>query len=453
MGLSPTDKKIMLGLVLGLLVLYGLAGVWLFLTGAHAGVSPEGIVISGGDATDYVSLAHTLITNGRFALTATSAPEFFRLPGYPFFLAILFSLSSSIFIVPIVQALLNAYSVCLIYLLGKKYFSPGIGVAAAIVYALDPTTIFLSMSALSEILYVALTLSVVSLLCITPRRRIALVGAGLLMGAGLLIRPVGVYILPAFVLLAVVPWRGPRAATMSACIFLVAVIAVIAPWSARNYFLSGHVALTSQSAYNILFYNVVDFEHYRTGESEDAVKNDIEDKIGSHDPFVLRSFTFASQETKLDEEYLGNVLPQYAYFHIISTVPFFLGSSIDSRIYLLRTIGVLPPAPPTNISGLFTAGHLGQVLDSLVKDPLGLIERVFWVFVTLSAFGYSLFVLYKKRPNAVFVAFSVLLILSLALITGPIAETRYRVPAEPFLLLLAFAGVATLVKRFFFRRS
>lgn len=448
MNASRYDRYVLCIILGGTFVLYALVGAWLFTTAAKAGVPAQQVVVSGGDATDYVALAHTLIADGRFALTSTSSPEFFRLPGYPFFLAILFSLTSSIYAIPVVQTILIGYCACLVYLLGKRYFTPGIGIVAAAVFVIDPTTIFLAMAALTEVLYVALTLSAVWLIGVESRRPLAHLSAGLLIGMSLLVRPVGIYLVPVYALFAVAPWRGWRVAAVSACVFLIGVFLVVVPWSARNYSLSGHIALTSQSAYNILFYNVVDFENYRTGVPEDVIKAQIDEQIGNTDNLVLRSFTYAPQEAALDRAYLEPVLPQYAYFHLVRTLPFFFGSSIESRLYILQTIGVLPLSAPTNISDLVAKGNLQQAFYSAVESPAGLLERIFWIAVALSAFIYALATIYnyKESRNAAFVAFSIALIGILALITGPIAETRYRMPAEPFLLFLAFAGFAALIQ-------
>src|SRR4029077_7946471 len=114
-------------------------------------------------------------------VTRTSLPQFFRLPGYPFFLAALFSIAPTMFAVPVVQTLIIALNCCFIYLLGRRYFSRGAGIAAAILYALDPTTWFLAMQAVTEPLYVSLILGYVLLASSQKERRfIPLILAGVL---------------------------------------------------------------------------------------------------------------------------------------------------------------------------------------------------------------------------------------------------------------------------------
>lgn len=432
-------------IIVGVLALYSCGAAWLFSTAAHAGVPATDVVVSGGDASDYFQLAHTLMAQHRFALSATSSPEFFRLPGYPLFLAVLFSLTPSIYIVPLVQAVITALSACLIYLLGRRHFSAAVGVAAAIAFVFDPTTALLSMTALTETLYVFLLLSTVYVLSMYPSRMITNAVAGALLGVSILVRPVGIYLIPAFLVLSLLQRRAMRTTVINASMLILIAGAMTIPWALRNHALAGHFALTSQSAYNILFYNIVEYESYRTGRSEDSIKQEIESRIGSNDPFALRSFMYADEELSLDKELLRDSMPQYALFHLVRTAPFFFGSSFESRTYLLSTIKVLPPRQSADIMHLASSGQIIGAVEALSRQPLGIMERIFWVFVFCSASGYACISLWKRRSDIIFVTFSVVLISSLAIITGPISETRYRVPAEPFLFFLAFAGMSLVM--------
>jgi len=138
---------------------------------------------------------------------------------------------------------------------------------------------------------------------------------------------------------------------------------------------------------------------------------------------------------------------QYALFHSAKSMQLFVGSSIVNFKYHMTKLGVLPGE---QIHGEGAWGMIlqGRYADAFVqtftKIPR-LVERLLW----LSAYGgmlYTTFLALRRRDAwAVWIIVAFLLIHAIAFMTGPSSDTtRYRMPLEPFLLLLGIYGLYTM---------
>ena len=83
----------------------------------------------------------------------------FRTPGYPFFVAIVYSLlGEHPYTVLLVQIFLNLFSIVLMYKIGKELFFEKIGVFAAIVFSLDLHHLIFIYQILTETIYTTIFL-------------------------------------------------------------------------------------------------------------------------------------------------------------------------------------------------------------------------------------------------------------------------------------------------------
>lgn len=454
MGGSTYRKEVLtcLLIALGTLVVWGVFALRTFSPVDERGMDPGAHAFAASDSQEYVGLAKTMLSAHRFALTPNGPPDAFRTPGYPAFVAATLYLFGSFNILIALQILLGAFSCVLIYLLGARYFSRGIGLFAAIVYTLDPTTMFLASTVLSETLYMFLFLLAVFLVAQEEgRRRIWLLAlSGILVGLGALTRPVGLYIIPLIALFsALQPQQNIRRAFTSAAVVLIAAALTIAPWILHNGLTEGAWSLSSITGYNLLI-DAEQFEAYTTGKSVDEIAATYQMQLGITTFAGFTSFAAGAQEKKMAEAIILPQLPRYTYFHIIKTAPFFLSSSVElfeeSPAFPLPFL-VRASTTPVNISSMVLSGNLSGAVSALMNDPLALSERLFWLAVTVLAFFYSLITLYLRPAHwrAVLVFF--LVVGFFAMLAGPLASARYRVPAEPFLLLLGGAGFAALIRQ------
>lgn len=193
-----------------------------------------------GDVRDYVAYAWNLVHHGVFSKTSPSvvvpAPDSFRGPGYPLFLAAAMALKPQpndwYVLLLHAQALVGALTVTATALLGRRWLAPGWALFAGLLLALWPHHIAATGALLSEVVFGAAL--AFALLCAArahdgPRTRAWAIAAGALFGYAWLVNPLLMF-LP--FLLAALSWReGRRAAALW---MLGAFVLPVATWSVRS---------------------------------------------------------------------------------------------------------------------------------------------------------------------------------------------------------------------------
>ncbi len=218
----------------------------------------------GGDEQEYFAQALTLLRERRY-----TELQFMRPPLYGVFLAGVIYLSDSLVQqLRLVQAIISALTVIPIWLLTRRlvpYYQPtpaplirsAAPTIAALLTALNYTLAMRATELLTETLFLFL-LSIVLWLLVGPARThwLAAGAAGVMLGLLCLTRSVGLVLLPLgglWLLAAGLPllWaslqararRGMVQALLPAVLFGAATLAVLAPWTARNYLQYGGLIL------------------------------------------------------------------------------------------------------------------------------------------------------------------------------------------------------------------
>ncbi len=126
--------------------------------------TPSDINIPTGDASGYHTLAMNLIKYGQFAYEFNN-PTAHREPLYPIFLALIYKFfGENLLIVRIMQCFINLFSIYLIYLLSKKIFTENVAVFAVGISSIWPSFIYYTGTVLREIFFTFLLLIVMYLL-------------------------------------------------------------------------------------------------------------------------------------------------------------------------------------------------------------------------------------------------------------------------------------------------
>jgi 4-amino-4-deoxy-L-arabinose transferase-like glycosyltransferase len=197
------------------------------------------------DEREYLALARSVASGRGFTYDDShqtgTAQQFGRAPGYPLFIAVVGAPESEVTSTPtrlkIAQSLLGACVVWLIGLIAWRSLGRRAGVLAAAGAAVYPPLVWMCAYVLSETLFSAIALSTVLVLDLAMHRArtrraggAGTLAAGLLAGAATLVRPVMLFFLPLALL-----WIVRRNRLALAVAFLAAALAVILPWTARNY--------------------------------------------------------------------------------------------------------------------------------------------------------------------------------------------------------------------------
>ena len=409
----------------------------------------------GSDGPVYDVLARNLLDHQLFS--SASSPPFepntFRTPGYPFFIAgILFLFKSYIF-VSFAQIILTALTAVMIYIIAKSMIPRAWAFIAALFYAFEFNTITLSINLLSETLFVFLIILAVYLLFFS---RFALdhkivFMVGILSGMAILVRPIGFFIPVLFLIFyTIVNYAsGHKIVLRNSVLLIVGCAIIVLPWMARNEKLTGHFSLTSLGTYDLLFYNITYFladkNHIPPAQVTQMIKQEIGIESSDNDEDVIYSDRISAVAFK----YLKQYPLQYTLYHLEKEAGVFVQSSFAyflneaPKLKAKFIMSGLVDDNHLNINRLFTRGEYGQVFTAILAQPLLFLDRFRWIFTSL----LMLVPFIIKRKDFFWQKLLFLsLILYLPFLGAPIGDVRYRVPAEPFMFILAVWGAWELFK-------
>ena len=212
------------------------------------------------DSNGYLDPARSLVAGRGFMARVTPSafvvadpayppreePISLRTPGYPVFLALIFSLGGSISTVLLIQRLLNIALAVVLYLFGKATTkSPVIGAIAAIAYSAFLPAIWIADTIMSETLFTVLFfLAIVAAHAAIRRSSIPFATlAAFLLGCSTLTRPIAAwFFIPVAVMMFAFSSRRRIAVTAT---FVVVAQLLPAAWIVRNKRVTGVAQLSS----------------------------------------------------------------------------------------------------------------------------------------------------------------------------------------------------------------
>ena len=199
------------------------------------------------DEREYLALASSLAAGRGFTYPETGAgttQQFGRAPGYPMFLAAIGAGQVDAEVTPlrvkVAQSIVGAAGIWLIGMIALRAAGPRAAALAAVLASIYPPLVWFPSYVLSETLYSFMALASASVLQLSVDRAQAQrtdraggalsLAAGLLTGTAVLVRPAMLFFLPLAVL-----WLLFRRMPVLAVALVAGAVAVIAPWTARNY--------------------------------------------------------------------------------------------------------------------------------------------------------------------------------------------------------------------------
>lgn len=370
-----------------------------------------------GDEIEY-DIEARFAADGKFLWSTTPYgmphESFWKSPGYAAWVGVLYKLLGSdpdrVFAVQ--AASLSGLSIALSWALGRRLFTPAVGVATAVVAAAYPNVWQFDVRLFSEGLAMPITLLV--LLLVLGARSVSwrrAVGIGALVGALLLIKPSSLLLLAP---IAVIWWAlaGLRGGTLRLALTVLAMVLVVTPWSIRNHNVDPDqfvpISVQSAAGYGVFNDDAANDERFpwawRPATRRDA-----------------RLFTEPRSEGALYAE-LNRRTRDYILDHPLSVPQAFLHNGL-LRLWDLRSPSdVLLEVKPQGRTRLVAAVGLAMYWPLLVLALIALV--VAWragrrrLVVAVAAMALAASVIYTSN-----------------------AFTRYRVPFEPLIAALAMSLV------------
>lgn len=381
------------------------------------------------DAADYDREAVSLAQDGSFPpslLTLHGGPSAFRPPLFPVALAVTYKLTGTTGSTArwdagrIMEALLGTATVLFIGLIARRLWGMRRALLSAALAAIYPPLVLAGSSLMSESLFIPLML--LAVLCSlvareSPRPRSWAVAAGALVGLVALTRSNGIaMILPVCLLLWLVPRRSWRSLQAPA-VALAAMIVVLGPWIVRDARLFGQfVPISTESGFAL-------------AGTYNAVAQGNRDYPALWIPPVLQQQQIQLHSPDLNEAQISDRLDT---------------AGLD---YLRAHPTALLTTGFWNVLRLFnlTGTRVEQFAARFEAYPRWLTDvsvYAFWALLVALLAGL-LGRTARGAPWAVWI-FPALVLISGLPFSG---TTRYRVPADPFLIMIAAGALAAAAGR------
>jgi 4-amino-4-deoxy-L-arabinose transferase-like glycosyltransferase len=381
------------------------------------------------DGIDFDRIGVLLAEHGTFgsSILAPHGPTAFRVPGFPLLLAAvykIFGTDSSVrwTAARIVEAGLGCVTVWLIYAIADRVWGRRVALAAAAIAAIDPTLVLVGSSLLSESLLIPLILA--GVLAALRARGSAhtirwSVAAGVATGLAALTHGNAILLAPPLALLVwtVRPRRSLRSVKAPAALLLATVL-TLTPWTIRNAeAFHEFVPISTQIGYGLDgVYNA----QVASAPGEPALWRT-----------PLRGMLIAViRDPRLNEAQLSD--------RLASSALSYLG---DHPLYVLR-VAYWSLARMLNLTG--ARFEREQAYSEAYPPTLAVISvYAFWLLGLLAIAGVITERGARRAPFAFWLC-PILVVLPSIFLLG---DTRYRSPAESFIVILGAIGLLAAVRR------
>jgi 4-amino-4-deoxy-L-arabinose transferase-like glycosyltransferase len=345
------------------------------------------------DSIEYSTAAVNLITSGALG------PEYNRPPGYPAFLAVVYALfGQSIFVTRVVESVIGALLAFVIAVLGRRIGGEAVGALAGLLWAVYPMGVFISGLVYPEnLLTMLLSLG---MLCFLPGadqetspKRVVL--AGLLWGLAALTKPVVLATVGAVGLWVMLWGRCNRILLL--LLLLLGTALTVGPWIVRDFYVYNRFVIVEPRAVQHLPAMAATEGDVKTRSVQNLVQ-----QPGAFAAHFQREFV---NFWKIELHRISMDWPSYREaLH-----------ERDNRIVR---------------DTIFTSNGLINLVSIVTTAPL-------FLFAIIGT-GAMLFDQERRRHLALLWS----TILSFAVVYSIFhAKTRYRIPIEPYIVILSAYGI------------
>jgi len=424
----------------------------------------NGIPIEGLSADYYIQIAENLSKSFFFSLDGIN-PTALRMPGYPLFLAIIFTIFKNWWAVLFIQHAIAGISAVLLYIISKKWLNKSWAITASLIWAFEPYALDISSQFFTEPIYV-LMLLIMTLLFIRLKDKIKnpkyfIYIITILLAILTYIRPTSLFMPIIFIGIIIYDnklkdsnfphYLFSKKILTKIALILMLYISLLFPWSFRNHINFKSWQLSSDSASSI-YITAQQFSEGKKGIEN--IPTEIYEESGLPKFKESGLLDKTSLAIKKSAEIILSHPLDFALFYTEHLLTDTIGSSWWGSIRNL-------------IKG--TSGQINYhqevknaILDFNIKEIISFSSKemvatiiiisgiIFWI-VTLLFSVLGAIILFKKsdtntKPYIILITGIILYLLLIGnMAVGDMV--RYRFSASPFIIMFAISGLLALLKK------
>jgi hypothetical protein len=375
------------------------------------------------DSSDYFTLAYDLRAGYLDRNSPMFAMGLLRTPAYPAFLAALLRPFGGSLQIPVMaQIAVSALTVWLTIVLAARLVGPRASIWAGLVLAVDPVSALYPCLLLPETVFTALVAGGV-LVWVRALDRGSVwqsCAAGLLLGVAALTRPIGIF-LPVLVAASALVRRRPGVRTTLAIALLFGASIPIVGWVAKNRLLTGSAVFSIIFDSGLLDYRAAGALAMDEGIPIEQARDRLWRRFWSTTRPGMDVIELSRRQRSLAFE----VLSEHKAAALTTWVDGIVRLFAETGLAVVRSLMGLVP------SGTESGLHSAALFILALALALGYIATGRGIAVLL-------------RDGAVFQLVLTLGMMAylVALSAGPEAYSRFRLPAMPFIAILAGHGLA-----------
>jgi hypothetical protein len=406
------------------------------------------------DSAHYNEIATNIVTKKSICSNDGSA-QFYRLPGYPAFLASCYKFFGiNINKTLLTQVAISALIPILIFILSISLFPGNIAAAklAAIISIFHIGFLIYSGLVLSDVLFLIMFLIFMILflpsfsLFFTNKKLILSANqmfmCGIILGVASLVRPVGHYLLLLSILMLLCSTFSIHKKIKAVASFFVGWIIPVLPWLLRNYMLTGclffHTLPGPHFMNHLATRIIMEKQDCTYRQANKQLVENLREKIHEKESEAKRQI-YEIERCKIAEQITKNVTlysPLIAAKLMISNIFKTCFSLYSSELLFIDSSGQLPEYSHKRTFFSMVKRFLWPKVQNKSLILLIYFEILVFLFLLVGSFLFileSLFLNQSIDITVKFILFSTLFVL----ISLAVGYARFRLPIEPFLIIAA----------------
>ncbi len=400
-----------------------------------------------GDAMEYQPLALSVMSDNSFGAFSAYRTGPYRTPGYPVFVALIYSISSdSVWAVLLVQIFLSLISVVLVYKIAATTFPRQIALVSSFLFASDITQAYWTVALYTDTLFLFLFLISIYYLIksIKDNSLMSVCLSALFLGIATLVRPVS-FLFPLVAVSAIFLFYKLklRMKLVYSVLFCAIFIAAVSPWLLHNYSMFGEAKLSSISGYNLLLYNAAYTEMYRTGKPVEEVRKNFLDLAIKQGVDTTSKYSFKNSHifSGIAKQYIKDNFILYCKRHFMGIINMYAGLGTEklTAVFHLKAKSFNPDHDPFGKPGIFSRIHTFFQSKSKAVIFIGF-GLGFYLFINYLFALYGIYLLIGEKEKLLFLF--IFIILYFSVLTGVIGYDRYRIPFMPLINILCAVGLS-----------